>query len=205
LETENATTLKEKISDIIFFEPPGQDVLGLEKSTHTIKTQAWVATLDPKEIPEAITRYISGIWDYPPEVFTELEKGRRVTDKFWDMQSSLWDDEKYKGFIEQEKVADPAALSTHGASGVTIDEVGRAYARSGLESIVNTSAVGTVTVMVTKRCLPECFEGSAELVGILDKMGVAAPKKQLHIVEGPWNHELHYQAPELFWANILQE
>ena len=99
------------------------------------------------------------------------------------MQSTLWEDEKSKRWLEEEEIVDPACLVPYGASVLSIDKQGRAYEKGALESIVDTSGMRRGTVLAAKRSLPEFIEGSADVTNLLNEIDDGPAKNNQRIEE----------------------
>lgn len=165
---------------------------------------------EAETLPEKIAGFKNkafGMYVYPESYFDDLQKVNKDfgATEYWSAKytNTLADDQTFLESLDG--VLDVAPFSIYAAAFTPASQDGRDYARRAFKAMLSSPGVLAIKAVTTKHTLATCIEGSVRLIGELRELQSETQKRdlQLKFIEGPYNHSIHVQAPEVLWSEIL--
>jgi hypothetical protein len=200
LPDDNARTLKERISEIIFYEPPASLVLGQEPSASTLASRESATHQNPLE---NFLVGAAGIYEYPLPFLQSMKSGVHFERSIFRPKDTLANDTNFRKLAEE--IMDPGPMMNYIIASTPKFAEGEDYVRRALKAILEAPGVRKIKVLTTLHTVPDCIEGCGVLTAQLQDLekDMQVTKSELCFVQGEYNHFVHVQAPEVLWTSIL--
>lgn len=202
LSDKKVNVLRERISEIIFYEPPATLALGIEPSASTLAARESAAQQKPLE---AFLIGAAGLYDYPLPFLANIKSGIRDERTILKPKGSLASNDSFRKLSEE--IMDPGPMMNYIIASTPTSAEGVEYVRRALVAMLEAPGLRKLKVLTTLHTTPDCIEGCGVLAARLRELEndtQVEKKSELYFVEGQYNHFLHTQSPEVLWSSILQ-